>query len=135
VRVCARALAQWPNSGLVWYLNLQVFRPLRYGIDLLPGDGLAQSTWIAAPLVALVCIGLLLKNRLPLAVAAHLSLLYSALLLYCSGATSTLASTLALAAGSQGWQDPNLLAMAIVLLSLLSCMISHGEYWREIAAA
>src|SRR5579872_2001287 len=127
--MCARALGQWPNSGLVWYLNLQVFRPLRYGIALLPRDGLAQSTWVAAPLIALVCIGLLLKNRLPLAIAAHLSLLYSALL-FCSGATSTLASTLALAAGSQGWQDPNLLAMAIVLLSLLSCMISHREYWR-----
>lgn len=135
MRVCARALANWPDSGLVWYLNLQVFRPLRYGIDLLPGDGLAQSTWIAAPLLALVCIGLLLKSRLPLAIAAHLSLLYSALLLYCSGITSAQASILTVTGGSQAWQDPNLLATAIVLLSVLSCTISHRQYWREIAAA
>src|ERR1051326_3568320 len=65
-QLCARALAAWPSSSLLWHLNLQVFRPLRYGIDLLPGgDGLTQSTWIAAPLIALIGIGLVLKSRLP----------------------------------------------------------------------
>jgi hypothetical protein len=133
-QLCARALAVWPNSSLVWYLNLQVFRPLRYGIDLWPGDGLVQSTWIAAPLLTLICIGLLLKSRLPLAMAAHLGLVYSALILYCSGTTSAPASALVLVAGPQVWADPNLLATPTLLLSLLSCVISHREYWREIFA-
>ena len=133
-QLCARALAEWPNSSLVWYLNLQLFRPLRYGIDLLPGDGLAQSTWVAAPTLALICIGLLLKNRLPLAIATHLALLYSALILFCTGTISTPLSTLVLAAAPQVWADPNLLAIAILLLSLMSAMISHREYWREIFA-
>lgn len=134
-QLCARALAQWPNSGLLWHLNLQVFRPLRYGIDLLPGgDGLAQSNWIAAPLLALICFGLLLKTRLPLAIAAHLGIIYSALILYCSGITSAPASSLALAAGPQVWAAPNLLATVILLLSLMSSAISHREYWREIFA-
>ena len=133
-QLSARALAEWPSSSLFWYLNLQVFRPLRYGIDLLPGDGLAQSTWIAAPLSALLCIGLVLKSRLPLAIAAHLGLFYSALILYCSGITTAPASSLAAAAGPLVWSGPNVLATAILLLSLISAMVSHREYWREIFA-
>jgi len=134
-QLCAHALAAWPSSSLLWYLNLQVFRPLRYGIDLLPGgDGLTQSIWIAAPLLALIGIGLLFKSRLPLALAAHLGAVYSALILYCSGLTSAPVSTLALAAWPEVWVDPNLLTAAIVLLSLMSCAISHREYWREIFA-
>lgn len=134
-QVCARALAEWPDSSVAWYLNLQVFRPLRYGIDLLPGDGLTQSAWIAAPLLALIGIGLLLKNRLPLAIAAHLGLFYSVLILYCSerDVPAALASTPAVA-GLQVWTSQNLLATAILLLSLMSSVISHREYWREIAA-
>lgn len=134
-QLSARALAEWPSSSLFWYLNLQVFRPLRYGIDVLPGDGLAQSTWIAAFLFALICIGLLLKSRLPLAIGAHLGLFYSALTLYCSGVTSAPVSTLTAAAAPQVWADPNLLATAILLLSLMSSMASHRDYWREIKAA
>jgi len=134
-QLCARALAEWPSSSLLWYLNLQVFRPLRYGIDLLPGgDGLAQSTWIATPLLALIGIGLLLKSRLPFAIAAHLGVVYSALILYCSGLTSMPVSTLALAAWPEVWVDPNLLTAGILLLSLMSCAISHRQYWREILA-
>lgn len=132
-QLCARALAEWPTSGLLWYLNLQVFRPLRYGIDLLPGgDGLAQSTWIAALLLALIGAGLLLKSRLPLAIAAHLGAVYSALILYCSGLTSAPVSTLAPAAWPEVWVDPSLLTAAILLLSLMSSAIAHREYWREI---
>ena len=115
--------------------SLQVFRPVRYGIDLLPGDGLAQSTWLAAPLAVLLSAGFLLKNRLPLAIAAHLGLLYSALVLYFSGMTSAPVSTLALAVGPEGWTGPNLLASAILLLSLMSSAVSHREYWRELNAA
>lgn len=134
-QLCARALAEWPSSSLLWYLNLQVFRPLRYGIDLLPGgDGLAQSTWIAAPLLALVGVGLLLKSRLPLAIAAHLGVVYSALVLYCSGTAAAPASALAFVAGPLVWTDPNILAAAILLLSLMSSAISHRQYWREIFA-
>lgn len=134
-QLCARALSEWPTSGLLWYLNLQVFRPLRYGVDLLPGgDGLAQSTWIAAPLLALIGMGLLLKSRLPLAIAAHLGVVYSALILYCSGRTSAPVSTLAPAAWPEVWADPNLLTAAILLLSLMSAAVSHRDYWHEIFA-
>ena len=111
---------------------MQVFRPVRYGIDLLPGDGLAQSTWLVAPLAVLLSAGFLLKNRLPVAIAAHLGLFYSALVLYFSGMTSAPVSTLTLSVGPEGWTGPNLLASAILLLSLMSSVVSHLEYWREL---
>ena len=131
---CARALAEWPSSSLFWHLNLQVFRPVRYGIDLLPGDGLEQSTWLAIPLAVLLSIGLLLKNRLPLAMAAHLGLFYSALVLYFGGITSAPLSMLGLVAGHQEWTGSNPLATAILLLSLISAIVSHRDYWRDMKA-
>jgi hypothetical protein len=129
--LCARALAEWPNSSLLWYLNLQIWRPFRYGIDLLPGDGFTQAVWIAAPLLALTGVGLALRNKLPLAIAAHLSLFYSTLILYCSGIRWALESSLAVAAGAESWADPNLFVAAILLLSLMSSAASHWQYWRE----
>lgn len=73
---------------------------------------------------------------MPLAIAAHLGLFYSVLILYCSESDipSALASTRALA-GLQVWTAPNFLAAAILLLSLMSSVISHREYWQEIKGA
>ena len=28
----AHALAYWPSSSLLWYLNLEVFRPVQYSV-------------------------------------------------------------------------------------------------------
>lgn len=123
----AHALASWPTSTFLWYLNLEVFRSFQYGIDLgldrlLGQDGLAQSLWIAIPLLALIAAGLTLKSRLPLAIASHLSLIYSAFAAY-----ETVAYRLA---GS--WDPSVFLAAAILLGSIVSSTISHRSYWREI---
>jgi len=133
---CAHALATSPTSAFLWYLNLEVFQPIRYGIALptaeqcLGGDGLAQSTWIAVPLLGLLCAGLLLSSRLPLAIASHLSLIYSAFLLYDSYDASV--SPLTLATANVLWQPSYLLAVSLLLTSLLSSTASHREYWREL---
>jgi hypothetical protein len=126
-QVGAHALASWPTSSFLWYLNLEVFRSFQYGVDLGHGwflgqDGLAQSVWIAIPLLALICAGLALKRRLPLAVASHLSLIYSAFAAY-----QTVVYRLA---GS--WNPSVFLAAGILLGSILSSTISHRSYWREI---
>lgn len=123
----AQALASWPTSSFLWYVNLKVFRTFQYGVDFglnrfLGQDGLAQSLWIAVPLIALICAGLCFKNRLPLAIASHLSLVYSALAAY-----QTVAYRLA---GS--WDPSVFLAAAILLGSIVSSTISHRSYWREI---
>jgi hypothetical protein len=136
-QLCAHALAEWPTSSLVWYLNLEVFRPIRYGIDFgaleqwLGGSGLTQSIWITAPLLGLVAAGLLLKNKLPLALASHISLLYSALILYESCDTAAGRPTVVATAASF-CEPSSLLATSILLASIASAMISHQVYWREI---
>jgi hypothetical protein len=130
----ARALAYWPSSPLLWYLNLEVFRPVQYsflaekGLDL--GD-VAQTLTVAAPLFALICIGLITKIRFALALASNMSLLYSALLLYAS----YLANSPIVQMGAKLkalWAPSFFLAVSVLLVSFLSSAISHRTYWREI---
>jgi hypothetical protein len=132
----AYALATWPTCSLFWFLNLEVFRCFRDGFDGFAGhwlgpDGLAQSVWIAIPLVALTGTSLLLKFRLPLAIASHFSLLYSARLIYDIGVPGGSAVTSGFSL-SLLWAPSNLVAMTIFLGSLLSSATSHRIYWRDI---
>lgn len=136
-KVGAHALANWPTSSFLWYLNLEVFQSFRYSLDgigvgeWLSSDGLAQSTWIAAPIAALLCLGLVLKIRLPLAIASNGSLIYSILLLYGSY-TATHSATLLGFELSDLLGPSTILAAAIVVASLMSSIVSHRSYWREI---
>jgi hypothetical protein len=134
-QLSAHALATWPTCSLFWYLNLEVFRCFRDGFDGLAGrwpapDGLAQSLFVAVPLVALIGTGLVLKCRLPLAIASHLALLYSGLMVYDIGALTGSAMSDFIA--DLLWAPANLLAMTIFIGSLLSAAMSHRIYWREI---
>jgi hypothetical protein len=130
----ARALGYWPSSALLWYLNLEVFRPVQYSFApenaLMLGD-LARTLSVAAPLFALVCIGLVARKRFPLALASNLSLLYSGFLLYGSylangPVAETSVKVAALLAPSF------LLAVAVMLAAFLSSAVSHRAYWKEI---
>jgi hypothetical protein len=81
-------LAYWPSSSLLWYVDLEVFRPLQYSFGAANersafGD-LAQILCVVAPLLALTCVGMITGLRLPLALASNMSVLYSAALLYGS---------------------------------------------------
>ena len=86
----AHALASWPTSSALWYLNLEVFRSFRYSfegitfISWFDTDGLVQSICVAALLSGLIFVGLMMRNRLPFGLASNLSLIYSATLLYSS---------------------------------------------------
>ncbi len=128
----AHALAYWPSSSLLWYLNLEVFRPLHYEVivENRVGD-FAQTLCVVVPLFALICIGLITKIRLPLALASNMSLLYSLVLLYGLylanapyGVTGVKLSAL--------WGPSLLLAGSVLLASFLSSAISHRAYWREL---
>lgn len=128
----AHALAYWPSSSLLWYLNLEVFRPLHYDVIAEIGDGdLAQTLFVVVPLLALICVGLITKIRFALALASNLSLLYSLVLLYglylanaSYGETGVKLSAL--------WGPSLLLAGSVLLASFLSSAISHRAYWREL---
>ena len=133
----SRALASWPTSSALWYLNLEVFRAFEYSlngtVERLMTDGIAQASFVAAALFGLVCVSLMVKVRLASALASNLSLLYSGLLLLGAYVASN-----PVAAGSFSvsglWTPSCLLAGAIVLVSLVSSAISHRSYWRTIFA-
>jgi hypothetical protein len=132
--VSGLALAHWPSSPLLWYLNLEVFRPVQYSFApenaLMLGD-LARTLSVAAPLSALICIGLVARKKFPLALASNLSLLYSGFLLYGSYVANCSAaeSEVKLAAL---WTPSFLFAVPVLLAALLSSALSHRAYWREI---
>jgi hypothetical protein len=131
----AHALAYWPSSPLLWYVDLEVFRPLQYTFaaanERLAFSDLAQTLCVVAPLLALICIGLITGRKFPLAVASNLSFLFSAALLYGSyladcpvvGTNSAL-STL--------WAPSFLFALSVLLAAFISSAASHRAYWREI---
>jgi hypothetical protein len=131
----AHALAYWPSSPLLWYLDLEVFRPVQYTFvteneHLVFGD-LAQTFCVVAPLLALICMGLMTGARLPLAIASNVSLLYSILLLHGSYVADD-----PVAAGSGKlsvlWAPSFFLALSVLLMAFISSAAAHRAYWRDI---
>lgn len=127
----AHALAIWPTSGILWYLNLEVFQSFRYSIESFGfgrlGNGLGhiQSLWLPVGLTCLVASGLVARMKLPLAIASNLSLIYSGALLYGGLAANHMQP-------SDISKPTCFLAAAVLVISLLSSTISHRGYWREL---
>src|SRR6185437_13712248 len=127
----AHALAMWPNSGLLWYLNLEVFQSFRYSVDTfgfgrLGNDlGPAQSLWLPVALTCLIASGLVARMKLPLAIASNLSLIYSGVLLYGGLAANHMQP-------SDIAKPTCFLAASGLVISLLSSTVSHRSYWREL---
>jgi hypothetical protein len=139
-QIAAQALAQWPASSLLWYLDLEVLHPFRAGFDGLAlaarfdPAGIAPCFWVAAPLLGLIVAGLLSRNRLPWAIASNLSLIFSVALFHRALAENVAAPGLwaALAAAAT---PAGTLTAAILLVALLSSTISHRCYWGDILAS
>jgi hypothetical protein len=135
----AHALATWPASSFLWYLNLDLLRPFQYGlpslrdVQSLSTDPFTQPIWVALALMVLVALGLHSKNRLPLAIASNFSFIYSACLLCGIIAVNEPMATIGVTLASL--RNPSgALAGAVLLASALSSTISHRSYWREILA-
>jgi hypothetical protein len=133
----ARALGNWPASSFLWYVNLELFRLFRETPDTVAGTqwlnavGLTPPIAMALALGALICFGVVARNRLPLAIASNFSFIYSACISYGSFVASDPAAT----SGTRlaALCSPSVaLAMAVLLASILSSTISHRSYWREI---
>jgi hypothetical protein len=131
----SHALAYWPSSKFLWYVDLETFRPLQYSFAAAYersafGD-LAQTFCVVAPLLALICLGLISGRRFPFALASNLSFVFSAALLYGSYMAERPA-----AGAMYDWsalRTPSVfLALSILLTAFLSSIISHWAYWREI---
>lgn len=130
----AHALAYWPSSPLLWYLSLEVFRPVQYSFGAVNGlavGDLAQTLCVVIPLLALIGIGLITKVRLPLALASNLSFVYSAALLYGSYLANGPVTKIGVKLSAL-WGPSFLVLGSVLLASAVSSAISHRAYWREI---
>jgi hypothetical protein len=133
---CSFALACWPSSPLLWYLNLEVFRPVQYSLvaeNSVALGGWAQTIYVVVPLLILVIFACIAKAKLPLAIASNLSLLYSALLIYGSYLANRPAAGTGLSMNVV-WAPSFFLAVSVLLASFLSSAVSHRAYWRDIFA-
>jgi hypothetical protein len=138
----AYALARWPTSEFLWYVNLEVFRSFQYCCDFLP-DGLvsprhAQIVWGVAPLLSLILLWLVTKARLALALASSASLLYAVVLLWSSYVVivphTSLTTAIFSRTGTLQWMAAQswFVIAALLVVSLLSCCTSHINYFRLI---
>jgi len=131
----AHALAYWPSSQLLWYVDLEMFRPLQYSFaaahERLAFGDLTQTFCVVAPLLTLISLGLLSGRRFPLAVASNLSFAFSAVLLYGTYAADRPA-TGPMYDLSTLWVPSFFVALSILLTAFLSSAVSHRAYWREI---
>jgi hypothetical protein len=131
--LAAHALAIWPTSSFVWYLNLELFQSFRYSFDSVSLNRLGselgplQSLWLPAALTILIGLGLVARTKLPLAIASNLSLIYSGVLLYSELAANQTQQSLTKLSSPTCF-----LAAFILVISLLSSTTSHRGYWREI---
>jgi len=130
----AYALEAWPRSTLLWYLNLQVFRPVQYSFFLADGGdptGMIQACCVVLALLALISAGSLGKIRLALAIASNLSFLYSVILVYGLYAANNPA--LAVDIKLSALWGPSFVVVALVLVAaFVSSASAHRAYWREI---
>jgi hypothetical protein len=127
----ARALAYWPSSPLLWYLNLEVFLPIRHSVladtGLLAGNS-AQTLCVIVPLFALIGTGLAAKVRFPIALASNVSLVYGLVLLCGSYLANSTWGIMSSSSSRLSLMPP----LSIVLSAFLSAVVSHRAYLRDL---
>jgi len=131
--LAARALQYFPDSGLLWFVNLRMFGIFQRSDALLsylvPIDGF-QLFGLALPIFLFACFGFAAKSRPMFTVATHLSAVYAGFLVFSwqVGVPTTTQASLGPIVVPSG---PGLYVMAtIVGTCLLSFVITHLLYLR-----
>ena len=127
----ALALAHFPTSEKLWYVNLKIFQvfqnsafTLQQPLDL----PYSQFFLIALPLFAIATHGLLTNRRFVLALASHLSFIYAGFVFYSfvSSQPNPLSASLA---GIAFVNCPNIyMPLFLIGASLTSFLLSHYDY-------
>ena len=137
--LAAYALAAQPASAFFWYLNLEVFRCFEYGSaglgEVVSLDLLHVTALIGLLLTGLIATSLLSNVRLPLAIAADFSFVYSLCLWYGSYLANAANRPATFFDLSALFAPSSLLAICLVLATSISSALSHRRYWREISPA
>ena len=132
---CAYALAQFPSSSWLWYLNLEVFRLFQKSHAVLGGfiDLPFSQLWLVAfPLIVSAFAGLYLRYRLLIALASNLSLVYACFIVYSWYNLQYSVMSASLHAIPLPDSTDLLLFAILALASLLSSFVSHLFYIREL---
>jgi hypothetical protein len=130
----AFALSRIPTSPFLWYLNIEILRPVSYGFSglsaVMPLNPLELTDYLAAILLLLGSIGFIAKSRLAIAIASNLSLLYGFCLLYGSYQANS-----ALQFNPDVLLRPSsVIAGGILATAAFSSIMSHRNYWNEMQA-
>src|SRR3954447_13809883 len=133
--LAARALQYFPNSGLLWFVNLRMFGIFQRSDALLsylvPIDGF-QLFGLALPIFMFACFGFAAKSRPMFTIATHLSAVYAGFLVlsWQVGVPTTTQASLGPIVVPPG---PGLFVMAtIVGTCLLSFAITHLLYFQAV---
>jgi hypothetical protein len=130
----AYALDTWPRSAVLWYFNLEVFRPVQYSFflaDSVDPTGMTQAFGVVLALLVLICAGSFGKIRLSLAIASNLSFLYSVVLLYGFYAANNPALAVNIKLSAL-WGPSFVLVVVVAAAAFVSSASAHRAYWREI---
>jgi hypothetical protein len=130
----AAALAHWPSSEILWYLNLEVFGFVQQNQYFLGQLTIAYAQLLlAGAILAMALIGYMGRLRLFVAVPSNLSFLFVGATIYCNcfvGRERIRAASLDFAVVAS--QPSSYLLLCLLLVSAVSFVISHVMYWRLI---
>ena len=136
--ISAYALAHAPSSGLLWYINLNIFGVFQQAYYILgsrTGIPAFNFFFVVLPIFALGCLGIAGRRRLLLAISSNFSFVYAGLLFYSwththlLGAARLQASLIAMSVPTR----PDFCLVGVLVgSSLLSCCISHFLYMRTV---
>jgi NADH:ubiquinone oxidoreductase subunit K len=133
--VAAVALARFPTSETLWYVNLTIFQVFQQSAFRLPQPldfSYAQFFLVALPLFAIGIYGLLTERRFPLALATHLSVVYAAYIFYFFVATGPHSLTASLTSVTFA-SHPNIYSpLFLAGACLISFLISQYYYLLEV---
>jgi hypothetical protein len=137
--LAAYALSLKPSSGLLWYLNLEVFslfRKSRAALGEYFNLPFAQTMFIAGPMVAVGLAGLMLKRNLGLAISSNLTLVFAAFVAYNWHSWSSISHLQAVSLSSVHVPMGGTFYLFVTLAatSLLSFGASHTLYFRALRA-
>ena len=127
----ALALAHFPTSEGLWYINLKVFQVFQESAFTLPPPldfSYSQFFLIALPLFAIAIHGHLTKRLFPLALASHLSFIYAGFVFYCFVGSQPHPSTASLANVAFANRPNIYLPLFLGGASLISFLVSHYRY-------
>jgi len=142
-------LAYAPSSAVAWYLNLELFGIFQHSHARLASVcnvPCLQLMFVATPILLLAIGGAALRQRLPLAVAGNLSLVYACFLGFAwlevrtpalqavSLSASVYTSALGYSAAKITLGPHAYMLATLVCASLLSAAAAHLQYLRAVRA-